>query len=69
LYPGAPRIPAFGSYPSADILVEDLFKWGQAMGAWALGFQSYAIQLSEVVKMNGGPFFKVDDGGVSVTIQ
>lgn len=69
IYPGAPQIPSFADYPTAGLLVNDLLKWGQAMENWAQGFQSFSIQMNEMVKLDSAPLFRISDNGFNFVIQ
>lgn len=67
-FPAIPEMPEFPRSSTAAHLVDNLYKWGVHVEAWAQGFQAYAIQLREVTRLNCDPKFEAGPTGFKAII-
>jgi len=68
-FSATPIIPVMADYVNANLLCEDLFKWGSQMEKWAMAFQRFATEMDEIVKLPCVPHFMIDQHGFTVEVK
>lgn len=65
----SPLAPTLRHFSSPHLLAIELIEWGKDMEKWAKSFQSWAIQASEIIKISGEVYFRIDEGGFGVSLD
>ena len=68
-FSATPVVPVLADYVNANLLCEDLCKWGSQMERWAVEFQSFATEMDEIVKLPCTPHFIIDQHGFTITVK
>lgn len=68
-FSATPVVPIMANYVNANLLCEDLRKWGSQMERWAIEFQRFATEMDELVKLPCDPHFVIDGHGFTIKMK